>query len=69
MNSPFIEANRASNDYKAKNPLDDLTRINTQNKFDEQLRIENAVQCAKDAIDNAITLINESKHLFLIKLN
>ena len=32
------------NDYKAKNPLDDFIRINTQNKFDKQSRIENVLK-------------------------
>ena len=52
-------------EYKVTDPLDELIRINAQNKFDEQLnkqrRIEHAIQRAKDAVSEAIQLIKESK--------
>ena len=44
-------------EYIVKDPLDDLTRINVQNKFDDQLnkqrRIEHIIQRVKDAESEA----------------
>ena len=50
------------NEYKQINSLDELVRINSQNKFDNQLKkekLENAIKRAYEAVDNAIKLIKQ----------
>ena len=50
------------NEYKQINSLDELARINSQNKFDNQLKkekLENAIKRAYEAVDNAIKLIKQ----------
>ncbi|WP_289705388.1 hypothetical protein, partial [Bacteroides acidifaciens] len=50
------------NEYKQINSIDELTRINSQNKFDNQLKkekLENAIKRANEAVDNAIKLIKQ----------
>ena len=66
-NDFFNNFNR--DDYKNSEPYDELTRMNVQTKFDKALAIERSINIAKQALTNALQLIQDNQHEILRKQN